>query len=61
MKKRSLIAPVAVALLIFFGGCFANASFDIRTWDGVDRGLVASLMFIGAVIAFATSEDTFKV
>ena len=57
MKKRSILSALAIALLIFLAGCFANASFDIRTWGDLGRTMVAVEMLGACVLIFAFSES----
>ena len=39
------------AILLYLGGSFAAASFDITMWDGLGRGMVAMMWLILAAAA----------
>lgn len=54
MKK--LVYATIGAMAVYLLGAFANASFDIATWDGYARATVAIFMGVAAVGGIAATE-----
>ena len=54
------ICWITSAVLLYLGGVFMAASFDISTWDALGRGMVGvmwTLLAAAAVPAILVGED----